>query len=55
MSKHAVLIPNRYIMLYLDISAPLYEVSCCNDTEIIFLLQPQIQNQPSMAVRYTEP
>ena len=39
-----------YIMLYLCISAPLYEASCSNDSEKIFLFPPPLQNQPSMAV-----
>ena len=37
-------------MLYLYISAPLYEASYSNDSEKIFLLPPPLQNQPSMAV-----
>ena len=39
-----------YVMLYLYISAPLYEASCSNGSEKIFLLPPPLQNQPSMAV-----
>ena len=39
-----------YIMLYLCISAPLYEAGCSNDSVEIFLLPPPLQNQPSMAV-----
>ena len=38
------------ILLYLYISAPLYEAGCSNDSEKVFLLPPPLQNQPSMAV-----
>ena len=39
-----------YSMLYLYISAPLYEASCSKGSEKVFLLPPPLQNQPSMAV-----
>ena len=48
--KTCLFILRVYSMLYLYISAPLYEASCSNASEKNILLPPTLQNHPSMAV-----